>query len=187
MYCMSSQIYNDIAGPCLLGQETEIPSYLHTRATSAAGWPPLVQMHIMINALFKQWWPPKQHPGKKSGHMSHLLCHQGPLGTVCLQQDSDHMYLWPGYHLHHHSAKHGYFCVVKESTREQNGTLLSSVMRVGSVCVRVMDGHVYGVDLVRIIFRNAFAHDTQAPSQASWCGGPSITTRGHIWCFCMVK
>ena len=50
----------------------------------------------------------KQHPGKKSGHMLHLLCHQGPLGTVCLQQDSDHMCLWPGYLLHHDTAKHGY-------------------------------------------------------------------------------
>ena len=32
--------------------------------------------------------------------MLHLLCHQGPLGIVCFQQDSDHVCLWPGYHLH---------------------------------------------------------------------------------------
>ena len=32
-----------------------------------------VQMHIKIDALCKQQWPPKQHPGKNSGYMLHLL------------------------------------------------------------------------------------------------------------------
>ena len=41
--------------------------------------------------------------------------------------------------LHHDTAKFGYSRVVKESTGECNGTLLSSVMRVGSVCMRVVD------------------------------------------------
>ena len=127
-------------------------------------------MHIKIDSLYEQQWP---HPGMKSGHMLHLQYHQGPLGTVCLQQDSDHVCLWPGYHLHHITAKHDYSGVVKESTREWNGTLLSSMLRVGSVCMRVKDVHVYGIDLVNVILQGAFAHDTQAPSQASWCG------RGH--------
>ena len=36
-------------------------------------------------------------------------------------------------------------CVpLKESTGERNATLFSSVMRVGSVCMRVMNVHVYG-------------------------------------------
>ena len=65
---------------------------------------------------------------------------------------------------------------MKESTGEWNGTLLSLVMRVGSVCMRVMDVHMYGIDLVSIIFQSAFAHDIQSPTQASWCGGPSFTT-----------
>ena len=30
---------------------------------------------------------------------------------------------------------------------------------------------MYGVDLVSVIFRSAFAHDTQALTQASWCEG----------------
>ena len=68
----------------------------------------LVQMHVTIDALWKRGWPPEQHPEKISGHVLHLLCHQGPLGTVCLQQDSDHVCLWPGYHLCHNTAKHGY-------------------------------------------------------------------------------
>ena len=38
-----------------------------------------------------------------------------------------------------------------------------------------------------VIFRSTFAHDTQVPPQASWCRGPSVTTRGHVWCFCSVK
>ena len=84
------------------------------------------------------------------------------------------MYLWSGYHLHHDTAKHGY-SGVKETTGEWNGALLSSVTRVDSVCLRVMHVHVYGVDLVSVIFLSAFAHDTQAPPQASWCWGPSLT------------
>ena len=99
-----------------------------------------------------------------------------PLGTFCLQQVSDHVCLWPGYHLHHETAKHCYSGVMKKSTGEWNGTLLSSVMRIGSVGMRVMDIHVYGVDLVSIIFQRAFAYNTHAPSQLSWCRGPSVTT-----------
>ena len=44
-------------------------------------------------------------------------------------------------------------------------------MRVGSVCMRVMEIHMYGIDLVSVIFWSAFAHNTQVPPQASWCGG----------------
>ena len=102
-------------------------------------------MHVKIDALYEQWWSPEQHPGKKSGHMLYLMCHQGPLETVCLQQDSDHMCLWPGYNLHHDTSKHSYSHVVKELIREWNDTLLSSVMRVSSVCMRVMDIHIYTV------------------------------------------
>ena len=50
---------------------------------------------------------------------------------------------------------------------------MSSVISVSSVCMLVMDIHVYGIDLVSVIFRSAFAHDTQAPPQASWFEGPS--------------
>ena len=63
----------------------------------------------------------------------------------------------------------------------------SSVMRVGSVCMWVMDIHMYGIDLVSIIFESAFTHNTQALSQASWCGRPSVTAWGHIFCFCRVN
>ena len=65
---------------------------------------------------------------------------------------------------------------MKVSTGEWNDVLFSSLMRVGSVCMRVMDVHVYGIGLVSVIFRSVFAHDTQASPQASWCGGPSVTT-----------
>ena len=92
--------------------------------------------------------------------MLQLLSHQRPLETVCLQQDSDHVCLWPGYQLYHDTAKHGYSGVVKELTGKWNGALLSSVMGVGSVCMRMMNVHVYCVDLVRVIFRSAFANDT---------------------------
>ena len=81
--------------------------------------------------------------------MLHLLCNQGPLGTICLQQDSDHVCLWPSYNVHHDTTKHGYSGVVKVSTGEWNGTVIS----VGSVCIQVMDINMYGIDLVSIIFR----------------------------------
>ena len=72
-------------------------------ALSSGLWNILTPVDQVLDGLTfcKQGWPPKQHPGKKFGYMLHLLCHQGPLGTVCLQEDSDHMYLWPGYHLHY--------------------------------------------------------------------------------------
>ena len=54
------------------------------------------------------------------------------------------------------------------------GALLYSVIRVGSVFMGVMDVHVYAVDLVTIIFRIEFAHNTQAPSQVSFCGGHQL-------------
>ena len=38
-----------------------------------------------------------------------------------------------------------------------------------------------------IIFQSVFAHNTQAPPQASWCGGPSVTICNHTWCFCRVN
>ena len=34
-----------------------------------------------------------------------------------------------------------------------------------------MDVHMYGVDLVSVIFQSVFAYDTPAPPQVSWCGG----------------
>ena len=70
-----------------------------------------------------------------------------------------------------YTTKHGYSGVVKEETGERNGTLLSSVMRVGSVCMWMMDVHIYNIDQVSAIFRSAFTHDMQAPLQASWFGG----------------
>ena len=35
---------------------------------------------------------------------------------------------------------------------------------------------MYDVDLVCIMFLGTFAHDTQAPPQASWCGGISYNS-----------
>ena len=91
------------------------------------------------------------------------------------------MCLWTGYHLHHDTIKHGYSGVVKESTGEWNGTLLSSVMRIGSICMWVMNIYVHSVDLVSIIFWSAFAHNIQAPPQASWCGGAiNYNSRSHL-------
>ena len=69
---------------------------------------------------------------------------------------------------------------MKKSTGEWNGALLSSVMRVGSVCMRAMDVHMYGIDLVSVIFRSASAHDIQAPAHASWCRSYHYNSRSHL-------
>ena len=58
-----------------------------------------VQIRVKIDELFEQWWPPEQHQGKKSGHMYICCVTKDHLGTICLQQDSDHACLWPGYYL----------------------------------------------------------------------------------------
>ena len=63
---------------------------------------------------------------KKSRQMLHLLCYQGPLGTVCFQQDSDQVFLWPGYHLHHGTAKHSYGALVSWKSRLTNSLALSN-------------------------------------------------------------
>ena len=64
--------------------------------------------------------------------------------------------------------------------KEWNGTLLSSVMRVGSVCMQVMDIHVYGIDLVNIIFWRAFAHDTQPHLRSHGVGAMSYNSRSDL-------
>ena len=96
------------------------------------------------------------------------------------------MCLWPGYHLHQNTTKHGYSGVMKELKRVEWRCVVFSD-DLGSVCVRVMDVHLYSVDLVTIIFWSAFTYDIQAPPQALWCEGPWIRTYSHIWCFCRVN
>ena len=53
-------------------------------------------------------------------------------------------------------------------------TLLSSVMRVGSVCMWMMVIQMHGIDLVSVVFWSAFAHNTQILPQASWYGGHQL-------------
>jgi hypothetical protein len=75
-----------------------------------------------------------------------------------LQQNRDHMCLWPSYYWHHDTAKQGYSGVMKNSTGKWIRNPLSLVLRVDSVCVRVIDVYVYGVEPVTAIFRSAFTH-----------------------------
>ena len=53
-------------------------------------------------------------------------------------------------------------------------------------CMRVMGVHVYSVDMMRVIFLSAFAHDT-TPNSGILVWGRSVKIRDHIWCFCKVK
>ena len=92
--------------------------------------------YIIGSSLTSPGEPP-MHPGNKSEHMLHLLCHQGPLEVICLLQDSNHVFLWPGYHLHHDTTKHGNFGVVKVDWH--------SVVFIheSRFCLNVSDGHTY--------------------------------------------
>ena len=98
----------------------------------------VVQTHVKIDTLCEQWWPPEQHPGKKSRHTLHLLCHQGPLGTIFLQKNSNHMCLWPGYHLHHQAWL--LWCQEVNWRVEWRCVLFSDESRF---CLYVSDGHTH--------------------------------------------
>ena len=96
----------------------------------------VVQTRVKIDALCEQRRLPEQHAGKK------ILAHVAPvLSTRTIGNrllPAGLRSLVPLARLHD-TAKHGNSGVVKELTGEWNGSLLSSVTRVGSVCMRVMD------------------------------------------------
>ena len=130
----------------------------------------VVQMHVKIDTLFKQWWLPKQHPA--AGRML-------AAGLRSCASDQASTYTTT------HPSK---ATLVSWQNRLKSGMALCCLQWWEQVLsMRVMDVDVYGVDLVSVSLRSAFAHDIQAPPQASWCGGPSVTTRGYIWCFSRVK
>ena len=69
------------------------------------------------------------------------------------------------------SSRNQITCASGRARVDWNGALFSSVMTVGSVCMRVMDIHVYCIDLLSIIFRSAFVHDTQSLLRLHSVGG----------------
>ena len=119
----------------------------------------IVQTHVKIDVLCEQRWPLEQHSGKISGHMLHLLCHQGPSEpSACSRTQIT--------------------CASGQATTYTTTPPITATLvplkchwrvewrsvvfsgRVGSICMRVIDVHVYGRDQVSVIFRSAFAHDT---------------------------
>ena len=127
--------------------------------------------HVNIDALCEQRWPPEQYPGKEFGHMLHLLSPKTIGNRVLAAGLRSNVTLpWLPLTPRHRQAR-VFWC---HETINWNVTLLSSVMRAGSVYMRVMDVDVYGVDLVSVSFRSAFAHDIQAPPQTSWCGAINL-------------
>ena len=122
-------------------------------------------MHIKVDALCEHWWPPEQLPGKKSGHMFHPPCRQGPLRSVCLQRDSDYVSLRSGLTLLHCQARL-LWCHERVGWREEWRFVVFDGER--RICL-------YGVDLVSMIFRSAFVHDT--PHLRVHGAGPSVTMK----------
>ena len=120
----------------------------------------VIQMHIMINALCEQ----RGHPNSIKGRNPDTHC------TCCATKDH-----WELSACNRTQITCAYDqATTYTMTAPSMDALLSSVMRLGSVCMQVMDIHVYGVDMVSIIFQNAFTLDTQAPPEASWCGGHQL-------------
>ena len=76
---------------CLCFQQWSV-EHSHTRRPNFGRPHTIKQMHVKFDSLCEERWPPEQHPEEKFGHMLHLLYHQGPLGTVCLQRNSDHIW-----------------------------------------------------------------------------------------------
>ena len=136
-----------------------------------------------IDTLCEQRWPLTVN---KSGHMLHLLCHQGPMGTSCLQQDSDYVCFWPGYHLHHDTVKHGYSGVVRVDWRVDWRSVVFSderrfymYARDRRTRLRRSPGELHFPECIRP------QHTGLTSGFRVW--RPSVTTHGHIWCFCVVK
>ena len=139
---------------------------------------PVVQTHAKIHAWCEQRWLPKHHLGKKSGHMLHLLWHQGPLETMWLQKDSDHVCLWPGYHT---TTPTSTATLVSWKSRLESG-MSSVVFRDESRFCLYMS---YGCTHVR---RRPGEHNLPecvrprhiGPTSGFMVWGPSGITRGHI-------
>ena len=53
-------------------------------------------------------------------------------------------------------------------------------LRIGSVCVRLMDVHMYGVDRMSIVFGSAFSHDTQPHLRLHGVGAISYNSGSHL-------
>ena len=64
--------------------------------------------------------------------------------------------------------EHHYSGVMVKSTGEWNGALLSTVMRVCSVFMWVMDLHMYSIDPERVTFQTVFAHNTHGSFPPHW-------------------
>ena len=105
----------------------------------------VVQIYVKIDALCEQEWPPEQQPGKKSGprctcyvikvHWKTSACSRTQIMYASGQATT--------YTMTPLSMATG---IVEESTGEWNFALFSSVFRVGSVCMRVMDLYMNGID-----------------------------------------
>ena len=126
------------------------------------------QIHVKIDACASSDGRPNSIQEKKSGHTLHLLCHQGPLETVCLQPDSScvplaRLPLTPG----HHQARLLWCCERVNQRVEWCSVVFSHESRFclyESVRHRPGERHL----------RSAFVHDTQAPPLVSWCGGHQL-------------
>ena len=113
----------------------------------------IVQTHVKIDALCKQRWLPEQHPGKKSGHMLHQLCHLLAAGLrsrvplTRLPLTPQHRLAWL------------LWCRERVGWRVEWHSVVFSDESRFSLYARDGCTHV-GIGLMNVIFQSAFAHDT---------------------------
>ena len=94
---------------------------------------------------------------------------------------SDHVCLWPGYHLHYDTTKHGYSGVVNESTGEWTGALLSSVIK-SRFCLYANDGRtsIRRRQDERHLPECIRPRYTGPTSGCMVCGATSYNSRSHL-------
>ena len=124
-----------------------------------------VQTYVTINALCEQWWPTEQHPG--------TCC------TCCVTKDH-----WEP----SACSKTQITCAAGQSTIYTT-TWCSIVSSEESMfCLYASDGRTH------VRHRPSERHLLECirpqhigPTSGFMVWGPSVTTCGHMWCFCRVK
>ena len=121
---------------------------------------------------------PRSTDARQDRHMLHLLSSR-IIGNRLLAAELDHVCLWPGFHLHHDTVKHGYSGILEKSTGEWNGALLSSVTRVGCLPVALPFPFIVRFTIMVIVLKDTASCRVAkriAPS-LSLLKGPSLKIR----------
>ena len=136
---IAAHVGHNVSVVCCCFQQWSV-EHSHTR-TPGSGRPRSTDKSTSTHCASSDGLRPEQHPGKKSRHMLHLLCHQVPFGNRLLASVlRSHIPLARLSYLHKDTAKQGDSGVVKELTGEwKGGTVVFS--DESRICLYESDGH----------------------------------------------